>query len=169
MSFIIFLPVLLLLLITSCVISYSGVKLIIHGGTRVEITFTLVKLELYDFGKSKGDKKTSFVFYRKLYSRLSSLFKVSTVKIKQLTVPYLPIEDYAPTSFTTPYRFHIAISAFIAYLNKNSQKLTIDDNAVILSPDENAEFSLILTARTRLYHIIRTVLGIIADKKQTEK
>lgn len=161
---------LIILLCLFAVISYAKVKLIIHGKTRVEITFTLFKLELYNFGsKKEGEKGSPLSFYRLLFGRLISLFRKSEVRLERLRVPVGRREDFATSAFTAPYGFHIAISTIIAYLRENSIKLIIDSNAVILSPDTEEHFSLTLSARTRLFYVLRTVLGIMSDQKSTKE
>ncbi len=146
----------------------AKIKITICRDTRVEITFTLITVELSDFGDG-GSKKTPFSIKRRIFKRIISLVERSEVSVEELRLSRGAERDFAPASYTAPYRYHIAISALLAYIKGKAQKLNIDDNAIILVPDRDEHFSLILTLRARLFHVLTNAWGIYRDTKETEK
>ena len=158
----------LLLISFFLLISYSKVRLVFHRKTRLEITVAFLKLELYNFEKS-GGKRPSFSFYRHLLKRLQKLFSVSRVVIEELDFPISIQKDEA--RYTSPYRYHTAVSALIAYIGSHSHSLDIIDDAVNVYQSDNKgdTVKLKLTARTRLFYILKTVYFIVHDKRKSEQ
>ncbi|MBQ8528218.1 MAG: hypothetical protein IJ459_00625 [Clostridia bacterium] len=169
MAYLLSLPLILLILLTR----YTKVRFIVFEGLRVEITFTLFTLDLTDFGSSKKKKRRPFSFYRDLISTIADFVEQSEVVLERLAVPRSPREPADRVAYTSPYRYHIAISSLIAYIEAKAKKLNVRDNAVILIPDGDEELSLILTVKSRLYQVARYAAKIwylhIKSKKQEER
>ena len=139
---------------------YSKVRFIIYEGLRVEITFTLFTLDLSDFGGGEKRSRAPFSFYRGVVSTVIELIERSEVMLERLAVPRDAESLPERAVYTSPYKYHIVISALIAYIEAKAKKLNIRDNAVILIPDGDEELSLILTVRSRLYQVARAVARI---------
>ena len=148
--------------------SKADIKIVISKNTRVEITFTLFTLVLSDFDDG-GRKKSSFSKKRRIFSSVLSLLEKCELTVEKLRLGRGRGRDFAPTSYTLPYGYHIAISALLAYIRGKSQKLNIDDNAIILIPDEDEEFSLTVSLRTRLFYVLTCAARIRRDTKEIEK
>ena len=155
-------------LIPILLLTRANVKIFVSRDTRVEIAFTLFSLELSDFGEG-GTKKSPLSQKRRIFSRILYLAEKSEITVKELRITRPGQEDYSPLGFTLPYGLHAVISALVAYLRKKSQSLNIDDNAIILVPDENEPFSLTLLLRARLFHVLHCALGIYKDTKEIDK
>ena len=147
----------------------AKIKLVISEAMRVEITFAIVTVELSDFKGGSSKSKKSFSLYRRIIKRIISIIEKSEVTLHELRLSRGAGLDFSPSSYTAPYRYHIAISALLAYIRGKAQKLIIEDNAVILIPDEDEHFSLILTLRTRLFYVLRNILGILYETRENKK
>ena len=159
---------LILLLSFFLLISYSKVRIIFHRRTRLEITIAFLKLELYNFEK-KNSKRPNIRFYKCLHARLARLFRVSHVVVERLDVPIASSRD--KPVYILPYGYHTAISAAIAYIGSYSRRLDVEDGAVNLffPNDDGRSLQLRLTARTRLFYILKTVFFIVSDRKKIEE
>ena len=58
-----------------------------------------------------------------------------------------------------PLRQYAVICAFIAYLRTKTEKLTLEDNAIILSPD-NTVVHCYITIKLRLYQLIVAIISL---------
>ncbi len=158
----------IILIVIALIPSHSKITLIIKKGLRLEITFALFKLELYDFSDGKGGRRASSALYRRFLSRIWEFLGKCDLTLEELHIPRGSVDPFSTAAFISPYGYHIAISTVIAYLRSNTEKLNIRDNAVILIPDDKGGFSLRLSARTRMIYAIRAVLFILSDKRDTE-
>lgn len=148
-------------------ISYSRVRVILHRKVKLEITIAFLRLELYNFEKD-SKKRPKYGFYRLLYSRLTKLFSVSEVTVEELSLPLG--EALGIGAYITPYGYHGAISATLAFLASHSRRLRVTQDAIdLFKTDGKSNARLSLTARTRLFYILKTVFLIVKDKKKTEK
>ena len=154
------------------------VKIIKDDIWGVEIHFPLSAIAFFqnDSDKKKNKKnkrkpKKPTAYYVSLIRRLLKLSEVSEVHISQLVLPVSKIE-YASLEATRPWGYHTLISTMLAYLGSQSKKLTIDDNAIILNPDEeNLKLNIIF--KVRLFYLLRAILYLRKDdvkhKKQRKK
>ena len=142
--------------------------LVSNKDARVEITFTLFILELYNFKDNSGGGP-GIRFYRRLLSHLSELFERSEVRIGTIGIPKASGGEFSRREFLDPYRYNIAVSAAIAYLAGKSQKLIIDDNAIILIPDNHNGISFDIRIRTQLFYLAKILIAIYFDAKSARK
>ncbi len=147
---------------------HTYVKIKKNDVWRVELHFTLsaIHLEKTIVGKTDSDskrtkkkKRRSASYYRAVFRRINELFEVAEVEINKLSVPSEDREDFDSRTMTRPWRYHTAISALLAYLRTKSEKLTVDDNAIILNPDTD-RFSIDMTVKVRLYHLVRMYFSL---------
>ena len=110
-------------------------------------------------------KKATISFYSRLFKNISTALGYCEVEIRELSVPALN-DEIKTSSFTTPSRYRTAISAFLAYIETKSKKLTIKDNAINLIPDDKNNFRLNMSFKLPLFELIRTVRKIIHDKHE---
>jgi len=167
--YLLLLPALLFILFTH----KAKIRFIVYEGLRVEITFTLFTLDLSNFGNRSKKKRRPFSFYRNVLSTIIEFVEGSEVELERLSVPRDESALEGRAEYTSPYRYHIAISALVAYLRGKAKKLNIRDNAVTLIPDGDEKLSLILTVKSRLYHVARAVARIwyhhIKSKRQEKR
>lgn len=144
----------------------SKITFTVGGGTRLVLTVAFLKAELYNF--SEGDGGASFALIRKILLRISSLLKHSSVTVEELRVPKSVIDNFSLKAFILPYSYHAVISAIIAYLKSNTEKLNIGDNAIALIPEAEATASLRISARVPFFYVIRAILQIVVDTKRSK-
>lgn len=74
------------------------------------------------------------------------------------------------STFTRPYRYHIAISTLVAYLGVKAQKLTINDNAIALLSDEKTSIEFDIELRVMLcyplFEFLRLLYGQMIRRKE---
>ena len=143
----------------------SKITLSVKNGARLEFTVALLKIELYNF--SEGGGSATFAFYQKLISRIAELISHSSVTLEELRIPMLTKASNTPTAFIIPYLYHAAISSSLVYLKSKAEKLTVRENAISVSKEGGV--SLRISARVRIFYVLRTILQIAADKKATDK
>lgn len=145
----------------------TRITFIAKGEFRVIITAALLKVELYNF--SDGGGEGSFALARRIFARILRLAGHSTLTVEELKVPKIGASELTPSAYILPYCYHAVISATIAYLRSNTEKLNIRDNAIILIPDGEGGFSLLLSARVGFFFVLCTVLQIIRDQRSQKR
>lgn len=156
----------------------SRVNIIKGDVWRVEIHFTLIAVYLIEREEKDSERKskrktargtkTPISFYPRLWRNISAVLDSCEVEIRELTVPALK-NEIARASFTSPSRYRTAISAFLAYIETKSKKLTIKDNAINLIPDDDNYFRLNISFKLPLFNLVRTVRKIIHDKRELKE
>ena len=131
---------------------------------RVELHLPIIAVYLTKSDKNnKNSKKKKRAFtsinYRRIGSLISYAIEKSEIIIKQISFPKKN-EEFKRTSFTRPYRNQSAFFALHAYLNSKAEKLTVYDNAIVLSGD-NSELLYNFTVKFRLYHLIYLCLSLL--------
>ncbi|MBQ2877104.1 MAG: hypothetical protein IJE25_08850 [Clostridia bacterium] len=167
MPFIIIPIVFVLLTALALLPFFARLTLTVREETELEITLAVFKLTLYNF--SEGGGKVEKGFLLRLKDRILRLLSRCDVSLEELRIPSARLAPYSPESFIAPYLYHLTICSAIAYLRSISQKLIIGDNAVVLIPDSGSGFSLRLSARARVLHVLFALVGILLDKKATEE
>ena len=107
--------------------------------------------------KSK-DKKISYIGYFRIITGVVARLKNARIVIKKITLP-INDENFDKSSIIKPLRQHALICAFIAYLRTKTEKLTLEDNAISLSPDVTA-LQCYVTFKLRLYQLIHGLLSV---------
>ena len=157
-------------LLTALLIFRVKIRLIIYEGLRVEITFTLFTLELSDFSEgSDKNKRHTLSFYRRIAATIIELIEKSDVELERLKVPKESGVDYSNTEYTSPYRYHIAISALIAYIKGKARKLYIKDNAVTLISDRDEKLSFILSIRSSPFYVAKAIMTILVESRRNRR
>jgi hypothetical protein len=93
--------------------------------------------------------------------------KKSEIVVKKIFLP-IKNEDFDKSSFIRPLRQHAFICAFVAYLRTKTEKLILDDNAIILSPDIDV-LHCYVTVKLRLYELIHGVISVMNSIYEEKK
>lgn len=162
-----FLSSLTLMSVLALLPTVSEIKFTLNGSARLEFTVAFLKIELYDFGGGKN--KSSITFYKKLAKRITELLSHSAVKIEDLKISIPKQNNYTNSHFIIPYLYHAAISALIAYLKSKSEKLSVRENAVCISSENEDGISLGISLRAELFYVLRAIVQILADQRADAK
>lgn len=117
--------------------------------------------------KEKADKISPRAYIRIFGNALKKTRK-STVIVRRVVLP-LNLNEFNSMTLVTPFAYQGLIYTIIAYLKTKTDKLIIEDNAIISSPDIN-KIQFYITVKLRLYQLIYALLtvkrGIEEEKKQ---
>lgn len=150
------------------------VRIIKEKAFKIELHLPLLALKL-SFGKEiKKDKKSKKKedklgpkAYLHIFGDTLSKLKESRVVIKRVALPFR-LDDFNSMTLITPFAYQGIVFAAIAYLRTKTKKLTIENNAIISSPNVT-EIQFYLTIKLRLYQLIYALLtakrGIEEEKR----
>ena len=100
---------------------------------------------------------------------LNSVFRLAEkgeIKINKLALPYFQTNGYF-SPFFLPIGYKAFVSTLLAYIETRTKKITLGEDALILSPDIN-NIQCDITIKTRLFRIIQTgfryILYIFKEK-----
>ena len=117
--------------------------------------------------KNKADKISTRAYIRIFSSALERIRK-STVIVKRVILP-LNLSNFDSMTLVTPFAYQGLVYTIIAYLKTKTDKLIIEDNAIISSPDIS-KIQFYITVKLRLYQLIYALLtvkrGIEEEKRQ---
>ena len=137
---------------------------------RVEFHLPLLSLHLIGDNNKKKKKETdklSTRAYIRVIAGTLSRVKDCEVIVKEITLP-LKTNSFSGMSLVKPFGYQGLIYAIIAYLQTKAKKLTLNDNAIISSPDVT-ETQYYVTVKLRLYQLIYALLtfrrGIYEEKR----
>ena len=136
----------------------------------VLLAFTLSQREKKEKKKKKkrnSGKKPGREFYFTLLRRISYYAEGCEVIIKRLCVPRI---TFGREGLPLPeHDFGWSASLFIAYLDSKATKLTIDDNALTLSPD--GKIVIDLSFKSSYFSMILFMIRLWRDyrKNQTKR
>ncbi len=130
------------------------------GEFRLQIHFVIFSLTLVNLGRDKGNG-VSLGFYSSLIKNLGRLCRLSRIRIMRFSVASDRGNDFTG-KFSLAYGISAAFSALFAYLEQNSKKITIEDNAVILTPDNN-DTLIEVRLYTELYNVVISSAKLIFD------
>lgn len=155
----------------------TWVRIIKGESFKAEIHLPIFSIHLIkrdDNGDNK--KKTSekdkplFFGYIRIITGVVARMKNAKIEVKKILLP-VNTEDFDKSAILRPLRQHALICAFIAYLRTKTEKLTLDDNAITLSPDIDV-LHCYVTIKLRLYQLIHGLLSvrhsIYEEKKRTK-
>ena len=157
----------ILVLIPLIITQRVEIRIIKDANFSIEFHFIFLALCL----KKRDTKRSgsaSLRFYSLLFKRISEIAAVSDIKVNSITLSAGDTE-LSKTAFTKPFRYSTLASALIAHLSSLSRRLDISDNAFILVPDREEPIGFSLTLKTRLFHIIRSLIPILSDYLKTKK
>lgn len=123
---------------------------------------------------------------REKYQSSDSLDGKSFLSVRRALLNILPHADitlhsirisdnhrsFGKSTFTRPYRYHIALSTFIAYLEMKAQKLTVDADAITFVSDSERYIEFSITARIMLFHLLFELIKlfyVIREKRKEQK
>lgn len=114
------------------------------------------------FSKDKRDR---------IIAAIRRILRKGEARINRLALPYDEAE-FDKGAFLRPIRYRILAYTFIAYLKTQTNRLTLGDDAIILSPDID-KLQYDLTVKCRLYELLYALLtlyiGIKKEKRQARE
>ncbi len=150
------------------------VRVIKEERLRIEFHLPLLALLLISEEKNNKKKKDSKetdklsvrAYIRAVAGTLARVKKCEVV-IKRVVLP-CKIEKFSGFSLVKPFGYQGLIYSIIAYLKTKAQRLTLEDNAIISSPDiRNTQFYV--TVKLSLFNLIFGLLalrrGIYEEKR----
>ncbi len=150
------------------------VRVIKEEKLRVQFHLPLLALHLISEEKSRQNEDKKKKLSTRAYIRViaGTLARISECEllIKRIILP-CKIKSFDGMSLVRPFGYQGLIYAVIAYLKTKTQRLALEDNAIISSPDvTGAQYHI--TAKLRLYQLIYALLtfkrGINEEKKRKE-
>lgn len=156
-----------LLLLSFCIIFIFTrtvwIKLIRSDGFKLELHMPIVAVEI-----SKGQEKTPDEKRRnggKGYNlQASEYLRIISSLIKIIEHSRVEVTKIAVSSSSTEkiYIFFPFIYSFLAYFRAKAKKITIKDDAIVLSPDGHS-FLLEFTVKTELYRFLFSIVTLYFD------
>lgn len=150
------------------------VRVIKEEKLRVQFHLPLLALHLISEDKSKQteskDKKLSTRAYIRVIAGTLARIGECELLIKRIILP-CKVGSFDGMALVRPFGYQGLIYAVIAYLKTKTQRLSLEDNAIISSPDVTRA-RYYITAKLRLYQLIYALLtfkrGINEEKKRME-
>jgi hypothetical protein len=148
------------------------VRIIKKEVLRVEFHLPLLALHLIgNRDKKNKKKKETEKLSARAYIRViaGTLARVEDceVNVKEVTLP-CKTDSFSTFTLVKPFGYQGLIYAIIAYLQTKAKRLTLDDNAIISSPDVK-KIHYYVTVKLRLYQLIYALLtfrrGINKEKR----
>ena len=142
------------------------VRIIKGDGFKIEIHLPILALHLIkrsndddnSSAMDKKDNKPSLLGYMRIISGIADRIKGTEISVKAIVLP-IKAEDFDKSVILRPLRYQAALCALVAYLRTKTEKLTLEDNAIILSPDVNV-LHCYLTLKIRLYRLIYGLISL---------
>ena len=126
-----------------------------------------------DENNKRKNRKTrlSIPAHIRIISATLEKIKTGRVEITRIAIP-IDIAKISKGSFFQPIGYQYAIYSVIAYLNSKTDRINIEDNAIILSPDiDKAQFYL--TVKPKMYELISAIVTYVyrfkIEKKRAKK
>ena len=154
------------------------VRIIKGDGFKIEIHLPILALNFIKRSddedtsstRSKSDDKPSLFGYLRIITGIVDRISGAEISVKAIVLP-IKTEDFNKSSILRPLRQQALLYTLIAYLKTKTEKLTLEDNAIILSPDVNV-LHCYVTVKIRLYQLIYGLLSvrhaIYEEKKRTK-
>ena len=141
------------------------IKLIKKESIIVELHLQIIAISFNVGTKNKDNpkkKKKSEDSRKKREIILNSVFRLAErgeIKIDKLALPYFQTNGYF-SPFFLPIGYKAFVSTLLAYIETRTKKMTLGEDALILSPDIN-NIQCEITVKSRLFRIIHTVFRYI--------
>ena len=120
-----------------------------------------------DERKKEKIEKISARAYIRIFGNTIERIQKSTVVVKRVILP-LGLNGFDTMTLVTPFAYQGLIYTIIAYLKTKTDRLILEDNAVISSPDVK-KIQFYVTVKLRLYQLIYALLtfkrGIEEEKR----
>lgn len=164
--------IIILFLIFFVLTRKSRVRIIKNDEWIIEIHLPILALVLVNRRERDGmeikeeKKRLPLKSYQFILKRVLKFLEKGEITINKISLPE-PQGDFNSKTMTRPYKYGSLVYGLIAYLESKVQRLTVNDNAILLSPDTPLGFDITLTAE--LYKIINAALFIIYKIKREKK
>ena len=161
---VIFIFIIILFLIFYVLTRVIWVRVICEDKVIIELHLPILSLKISndpDGGKKEQQeskkKKLSKAATIRIISAVIKRVKTSKIEIKKIKIPF-DKQKLLRGNFFGPIGYQYAIFAVVAYLSTKTEKLTIEDNAITLSPDiKRAQFYI--TVKPRMYEFISALIA----------
>lgn len=145
---------------------------------KVEIHLPIFAIHLIKKGDNGDNKKKPikerdkplFFGYLRIITGVVARMKNARILVNGIILP-IKTDSFDKSSILRPLRQQALLCAFIAYLRTKTEKITLVDNAITLSPDINV-FHCYVTIELRLYQLIHGLLSVrhsINEEKERTK
>ena len=118
----------------------------------------------------KEKNKPLFFGYLRIITGVVARIKNASILVNSIILP-VKTDNFDKSAILRPLRQQALLCAFIAYLRTKTEKLTLSDNAIILSPDVDV-IHCYVTIKLRLYELIHGLLSVwhsINEEKERTK
>nr|MBE6545423.1 hypothetical protein [Oscillospiraceae bacterium] len=155
----------------------SMVKIIKKDRLRIEVHLQIIayiwtkKDNSDNANKSKRKKRFSKEKRDRIIAAIRRVIRKGEVRVNRLALPY-DEGNFDKASVLRPVRYRILAYTLIAYLSTKTNRLTLRDDAIILSPDiDNLQYELTVKCRQYelLYALWTLYIGILKEKRQVKK
>ena len=145
------------------------IKVIRSDGFKLELHMPILAIEFSRRQKKPPKKKRrgggkgynlESSAYLRIVSSLMRIIEHSRVKVTKISVSSSGGENL--------YLYFPFIYSFLAYFKTKAKKITINDDAIILSPD-NQGFLLELTVKVELYRFLFSIVTLFYDIKKQKR
>lgn len=150
------------------------VRLIKEKNLEIQLHLPLLAIHLTDSKNKKENKnkeKLGARAYIKVVAGTLERIKSCELVIKRVILP-CKTEGFGALTLVRPFGYQGLIYAVIAYLKTKAKNLSLEDNAIISSPDVT-EMQFHITAKLRLYQLIYAYMtfkrGVNEEKKKAEE
>ncbi len=139
------------------------IKVIRSEGFKLELHMPILAIELSQGQKKKPPKKRrsggkGYDLQRSEYLRIiSSLMRI--IEHSSVTVTKISVSSSGRENL---YLYFPFIYSFLAYFKTKAKKITINDDAIILSPDSQG-FLLEFTVKVELYRFLFSIVTLYFD------
>ena len=144
------------------------VRIIKSEGFKIEIHLPILSLHLInksgDKENPKNKEKISFFGYFRIITDIIEKLYDCDLVIDRITLP-VKSEGFSTTALLLPIGQRALVCSLVAYIGGKIKSLSVQDNAITLSPDiQNIHFNL--TVKIRLFKLIYTFLFLRHRLKQ---
>ena len=147
------------------------VRIIKRDLLKIEIHLPLLVIHLVfpkkEKTKKKETEKISARAYLKIVTNVIRKVWDCEINIKEISLP-CKTDSFSGLTLVKPFGYQGLIYAVVAYLKTKAKHLTLEDNAIISSPDVT-EAQYYLTVKLRLFKLIYALLtfrrGVYEEKR----
>ncbi len=132
----------------------------------LEFHFVIFSLTL-DLPAKNNTDNIAHAFYPILLKRITNLIECCYIRVIRISIKNKRNERFE-YFFPASYGRFALISAILAYLNNKSKKITIEQNAIVLNPD-NAETAIDIRLYTELFKLLSMLFKLLFDLKKFSK
>lgn len=149
------------------------VRIIKGDGFKIEIHLPILALHLINRNEDKSSKNKkskislSPIGYIRIITNVADRLKGTEISVKTIALP-IKAKKFSKAAILRPLRQQAAIYTLIAYLRTKAEKLVLDDNTIILSPDIDV-LHCYVTLKIRLYRLIYSLITVMHDIRKEKK